>query len=385
MRLNKRLIHIFVIMLSSIFLLEGCTNKIEVPSQEELYEKCASGVVLIYCEYYYKITLPNGNVCYTCGINHDNKKLINLVYDENEVKQQPQQVTGTGFFIDKNGLIMTNRHVADPSADINDLRQILFNILTQTRNEILQNLQYTIKDCYEYKNSASALFKYILNKNSYNNDINSYVAQYNQYKEMYDFIGEISNQSEIKIKLYSKLGIVYNNTNIDDFDDFLNNPCVLRKSSKYEPADLAIIQLKSQQTPEKAHIFDISGKVYKPKESYTLFESLLKIVFGNEPMECIENEKVNIGQQLYMIGYNSGFNIALTKEGIKSQITSGKLTQESDGERLLYDVKSMQGASGSPVIDEYGNLRAVNYAKFGLENNFNIGVSMNLIEKFLAE
>lgn len=45
----------------------------------------------------------------------------------------------------------------------------------------------------------------------------------------------------------------------------------------------------------------------------------------------------------------------------------------------------MQGASGSPVIDEYGNLRAVNYAKFGLENNFNIGVSMNLIEKFLAE
>lgn len=124
-------------MLSSIFLLEGCTNKIEAPSQEELYEKCASGVVLIYCEYYYKITLPNGNVCYTCGINHDNKKLFNLVYDENEVKQQPQQVTGTGFFIDKNGLIMTNRHVADPSADINDLRQILFNILTQTRNEIL--------------------------------------------------------------------------------------------------------------------------------------------------------------------------------------------------------------------------------------------------------
>ena len=200
--------------------------------------------------------------------------------------------------------------------------------------------------------------------------------------------GEMRFVIEDAKKILTKLvGVkkTLDNTNIDDFDDFLNNPCVLRKSSKYEPADLAIIQLKSQQTPEKAHIFDISGKVYKPKESYTLFESLLKIVFGNEPMECIENEKVNIGQQLYMIGYNSGLNIALTKEGIKSQITSGKLTQESDGERLLYDVKSMQGASGSPVIDEYGNLRAVNYAKFGLENNFNIGVSMNLIEKFLAE
>lgn len=56
--LNKKKIHIFIIILSSIILLEGCTKQIETPIQEEIYEKYASGVVLTFCEYYHSKLMP---------------------------------------------------------------------------------------------------------------------------------------------------------------------------------------------------------------------------------------------------------------------------------------------------------------------------------------
>ncbi len=83
-----------------------------------------------------------------------------------------------------------------------------------------------------------------------------------------------------------------------------------------------------------------------------------------------------------MIGYNAGPILANTKSGIKVQMTSGKITQLPDSDRLLYDIPTLQGSSGSPVIDDQGNLVAVNYAKLG-NTNFNFGIPVNKIEKFL--
>ena len=102
-------------------------------------------------------------------------------------------------------------------------------------------------------------------------------------------------------------------------------------------------------------------------------------------MEIVEADELKIDQQLYMIGYNHGIELAQTREGIKAQLTSGKLAQQPDGERLLYSIPTMQGSSGSPIFDENGCLRGVNYAKATLENNFNIAVPMNLIKNFLKE
>jgi S1-C subfamily serine protease len=77
--------------------------------------------------------------------------------------------------------------------------------------------------------------------------------------------------------------------------------------------------------------------------------------------------------------------LGTTKQGIKVQMTSGKLTQLPDGQRLLYSIPTVQGSSGSPVIDEFGNLVGVNFAKLGGTDSFNFGIPKSSVEAFLKE
>ena len=66
-------------------------------------------------------------------------------------------------------------------------------------------------------------------------------------------------------------------------------------------------------------------------------------------------------------------------------MTSGKVTQLPDGQRLLYSIPTLQGSSGSPVIDEYGNLVAVNFAKLSGTDNFNFGIPEESIKEFMKK
>ena len=83
--------------------------------------------------------------------------------------------------------------------------------------------------------------------------------------------------------------------------------------------------------------------------------------------------------------FNHGFSLANTKQGIKSQFTSGTISQESDGERILYTIPTLQGSSGSPIIDKWGNLVAVNFAKISVTQSFSFGVPLKEVIKFYEE
>jgi S1-C subfamily serine protease len=111
-----------------------------------------------------------------------------------------------------------------------------------------------------------------------------------------------------------------------------------------EDADLSLIQLKSKQTPVNTHIF----------------------TFTDDPLE--------IDQELYMIGYNAGLILANTQKGISVQMTSGKVTQNPDSSRILYSIPTVQGSSGSPVLNKYGEVVGVNFAKLKASDNFNFAI-----------
>ena len=384
-----------ILFLLSMSILVGCKNETTKKTPEELFKECASGVVLIYCESYHSITLPTGQTFFMTGLDESGGGM-NVTTDEELIKRNCNRMFGTGFFIDSKGDIMTNRHVVDVAMDEFETQEKIVAYFRRERQTYIDSMEMArqayaelkekMRECYSQDNYGNT---YVSNPERLQN-INIVMAnveeQLNGWRYLCDFISANANPRAIKVKTFSKLGVAYNDTHVEDFDDFLEgNPCTVRKISRRENADLAIIQLKNKRTPKHAHVFDVSGKVMKEKKSKSIGEYFNQTFFGETPMEIVEADELKIDQQLYMIGYNHGIELAQTREGIKAQLTSGKLAQQPDGERLLYSIPTMQGSSGSPIFDENGCLRGVNYAKATLENNFNIAVPMNLIKNFLKE
>ncbi len=383
------------LLLAGLFVFAGCRSSVPKKTPDELFKEYSSGVVLIYCESYYSITLPTGQTLYMTGLD-ENGDAINVTTDEELIKRNCNRMFGTGFFIDSKGDIMTNRHVVDVEMDEFETQEKIVASLRRKRQTYIDSMEMASRAHAELEEKKKECYSQDFFGNVYVSNqellqkINIVMAKVEErfygWQYLCDYISANANPRAIKVKTFSKLGIAYNDTRVEDFDDFLKgNPCTVRKKSRRENADLAIIQLKEKHTPEHAYIFDISGKMMKEKDSKSIGEYFSQIFFGKTPMEEVEADELKIHQQLYMIGFNHALQIAQTKEGIKAQMTEGKIMQMPDGERLVYDNKSMQGSSGSPVIDEDGILRGVNFAKFSLNDDFNLGVPMNLVKNFIKE
>lgn len=389
-------INIKFLLLAGLFVLAGCkSSEPTKKTPQELFKECASGVVLIYCESYHSITLPIGQTIYMTGLD-ENGNAANLTTDEELIKKNCNRMFGTGFFIDSKGDIMTNRHVVDVKMDEFEAQEKIVASLRRERQtyvdsmemarQVYAELEEKKKECYSQDFFGNV---YVSNQGLLQK-INVYMAKVeeriNGWRYLCDFISANVNPRAIKVKSFSKLGIAYNDTHVEDFDDFLEgNPCTVRKISRRENADLAIIQLKKKQTPEHAHVFDISGMVMKEKESKSIGEHFNQIVFGKTPMEEVEADELKIGQTLYVIGYNQGLDLAQTLKGIEPQITEGKIAQLPDGERIMYNISVIRGSSGSPVIDNYGCLRGVNFAKTSEDADLGFAVPINLVKSFLKE
>lgn len=390
----RNMLSLALLTLMLISILCGCTSKSTTKTPEQLFEECASGVVLIYCEYYYSITLPTGQTLYITGFD-ENGGIQNLSTDEYVAIKNCNKVFGTGFFIDSKGHIMTNRHVVDVKMDKMEAQQKIVSSMIRERQTYIDSMQMAMRTYADIQKKRNECVKYDYYGNTYTDydmlerlDAVMQVVEekYNRWQQLCNYISANTNPSAIQINTFAKLGIAYNDTYVGSPNDFFgNNACVIRKISKMGNADLAIIQLKSGHTPESSHVFDASGTLLDNKESKSLGDYLNKILFGEDGKEDVISDDVKMDQQLYMIGYNHGIALAQTRKGIKAQMTTGKITQLPDGERLLYSIPSMQGSSGSPVLDEYGNVRGVNFAKATLNDDFNFGIPINLIRNFLKE
>ncbi len=391
----RKLLMGLLLLTSLSMLVVGCKSESTKKTPEQLFDECASGVVLIYCESYHSITLPTGQTMYMTGLE-ENGDAVNVTTDKELIKRNCNRMFGTGFFIDSKGDIMTNRHVVNVAMDEFEAQEKIVASLRRERQTYIDSMEMARRAYAELEEKKKECYSQDFFGNVYVSNqellqkINIVMAnveeRFNGWRYLCDFISANANPRAIKVKTYSKLGIAYNNTHVEDFDDFLKgNPCTVRKISRREDADLAIIQLKKKQTPEHAHVFDVSGKVMKEKETKSFGDYVNQIFFGETVTEEVEADDLKMDQQLYMIGYNHGIAIAQTREGIKAQMTSGKITQLPDGVRLLYSIPTMQGSSGSPVFDEDGTLRGVNFAKATLNDDFNFGIPMNLIKDFLKE
>lgn len=353
-----------------VVLLSSCAKEIEKdiePQQaSSIFEKYKSGVVLIVSQYYYEID-ADGHTFYYCPTSDDK-----ILFAKEDAINNLSMSTGTGFIISENGEIITNNHVVNHKDEdykifvvdlYENLKSGIFQQITQY-NDTIQNIQ---SEYYSYSEYMHEIEKETLKRN--------YLRALEEKSNLVDMFRQLENTdlSKLNSKLViHHLGIAYNDTHVTQVDDL--QECVVIKTSEDPKVDLAMIQTKTKT-------FNIA-----PKAIFNFKDNNPNIAANPEKhSERDIKNPVKINEDVYMIGFNKGFVIASTKQGIKSQFTSGKISQENDGERLLYTIPTLEGSSGSPIVDKWGNLVGVNFAKITNSQNFSFGVPVDAVKKFYEE
>lgn len=378
--------HVFYTLITclSLFLLSfvftGCNTK---KTPKELFDEYRSGVVLILNQYYFRMKLPNDQYMYFSDF--DSNGDLTFYTTPQEIKNKKALMFGSGFFIDSKGTIMTNRHIVSPEIDKIRVKNQLNNLLESLKNYYNLQLEQLQQQYADFENQRS---EYAYNDDEGNtyydpnvisqidNQESGLEYKFDSLKNDRDRImdGNLSLE-QLDIEPVCEIGIAYDGTFVTKINDFFEgNGCVVIKVSNKQDVDLALIQLRNQTTPGNIKAFD----VYQRNEGQNLLQDAQKLLFGNPKKKTLE-----IDQELYMIGYNDGPVLANTKQGIRVQMTSGKITQLPDGERLTYSIPAIAGSSGSPVIDKDGHLVAVNFAGLTTGDNFNFGIPLNKIRAFL--
>lgn len=324
-------------------------------SRKDFEEDYAKGVVLILNRSYYELALPNNESLYFTDTSKEGME--NMTSDPNEV--QAMYAFGTGFIISKKGEIATNNHVVAPTEDEEDIKKNAATYIMQVKKIYAAYYQVL-----EYKKDS--LGQVILAKYAYNQDYsddaeaqNQITARMNAVASNYNYLAEL-DANNADLIYHCEVGVAFNDSYVEKYSDF--KECVVKKTDRDH--DLAIIQLKDKKTPEDAHIFEIPKE--DPLKEYSIGDNITGI-FGGDKNET-----------LTMIGFNRGASLAITKEGIKAQITNGSISQDTK-ERLMYTIPALHGSSGSPVLNKKGELVAINYAGYDDTQSFNYGVKVKYL------
>lgn len=337
-------------------------------SPEQIFDDEVSGVALVMNRYYYAVTFEDDeeDVMYFSRLDDDGD------IDLDDISTSPdsvsrQTVFGTAFFIDKEGTLLTNRHVVDLSGDIKQMRHSVKDFV-KLITAYYETSQEELEEEYaKLERQISANNKYY----GYNAPANDRLRRRQkeleaEYAENADAIDEMKSidMSEITVKACCEISIAYHDQFATVKEDF--KPCVVVRTSKDEDVDLAMIRLKTKKTPEEAHVF-------------TLPQSK-KAIFGPSQEE---RETLKLHQPIVMIGFNQGPLLGNTDEGLQAQLTVGNVSQLPDDDRVMYTIPMLPGSSGSPVVNLYGEVVAVNFAGMQGTQSFNFGIPLNRIKEFL--
>lgn len=177
----------------------------------EIYAEHKNDVVMIYVQSAYAVTAQNRPL--SAYLKSDNLDYC-YIDEDNDVSGGIQAQTGTGFFISKDGKLLTNRHVVSCSGD-------------QKKNE------ETIRNAIQ-----AALYQADL--------------------------ADLAALIEVNYVVLS-VGIAQNDTYVSKLSDFI--PCTIIKRSTEEDLDVALLQTNTKSLPNGSTFVDLSKAVASDKLS----------------------------------------------------------------------------------------------------------------------
>ncbi len=368
--------YIYIMCIAGLAGLSACKEKPQ--TADEIYQKDASGVVLIVNRFYYTMRYLGSTVYFT-GIDEEGN-LENISETAAEATQNAATAFGTGFFISRDGNIMTNRHVVRPEIDQDQIKSVLFKYVQNVKHyfaELRDKAEEEYNELY---------YNCIINGSDANYyEVNQRLAELKDAYEEYDSkVSEIENVSleelnNVIVTPSCRISIVYNGANCSPSGVIPSNEmhdCTITKVSGIDDVDLAVIQLNNKKTPKDKYIFHFASGT---KGKRTLLET-----YWQRARRDYKGRKLKPGTQLCMIGFNHGPELAQTTAGLKAQIATGNILQEPDYRRLMYTIPILEGSSGSPVLNMYGDVVGVNFAKLKGTTSFNFGIPLARVKEFLG-
>lgn len=346
---SRRLCNLLACVMAILCSLSSCTNSKITP--KELFAERASGVVLIRNKCYFKVNIPETRPYYFSRIDKIRSNQYSITNLTEDAKDIEVEVFGTGFFVSQNGEILTSSNVAFGEGTISGINYALQEAL----DEVLSNLDSKLLDL-EYTEDE---LRFILQQENLSKEdrkdreveLKDCLARQERYARELEQLRK--NKDKYQIEFVSEVGIAYTGA---DENDVEFEPCSFVNINEDDNFELALLQLKSKQTPKGKYIFDLNDITYW--------------------------SDIKVGEKAYMIAFNEGLDLARTGNGLAPQITSGEVSREPNPACVLYSTPTMPGSSGGPVMDETGRLLALNYGGIPDEKSFNYGIAMSAASSY---
>lgn len=327
-------------------------------------DKMKTGVALVLTRTIYSVDFGidditiDGHPCvaYFSYVANENR-ISNVTF--NPDAKIPSIGTGTGFLISEDGLIATNKHVANPVIPQKLAEKLLREYLqSQKRNNQ--------RRCDDINDSLNIIGLANLGKQK-SVQLYKELAYRREQIQNWD---KLLNVGSFEVKKSISLYVAFTGTNIDpkleSLDGFVGCNHLISGNSgdNVDENDVAIIQLrnKGKEIPDGAYIFDV-------------------------PQKDVLGKDMPKDKAITVIGYNAGFGLQnLEKQdGIQPQIQSGELNNLAEKYRIGYNAPTLGGSSGSPVVNNDGILVAVHNSGIRASDSFNYGIRAKYLREILDE
>lgn len=332
--------------------LYGVLQKDDVPTIAEM----ETGVVMIIGQgrFYADLNIPdlffNGKRLEKAWFDYDEQgKLVGYTYNEQEAR--PLEWSGTGFLISDDGLIATNKHVVDPAPE-EDLIKLLRHSMQNEKDEF-QTMCDRLNDKLQILGAYGALNQEYVNTRD----------SLQKCQNMVRILDKILNTGDFKVNKEIRTFAAFTGTRVEFYDNLvsLSKPRAVGEPGGVTENDLAVVQIsKKQDIPTDAFVFTV-------------------------PEVDLMDQDVPDNYEITVLGYNAGPGLQVLKhqDAIKPQAQHGKISNLSQKYRIGYDAPTLGGSSGSPVVNNQGELIAINNSGIQGTQGFNYGVRTKYLKELL--